>query len=78
MYGDKLIFADPHLNQKIEQDEINFPTYSVNDLFLMSVKELSSEITIGVAIFSKQDFEQFFLDINWFAQICPGIIRYQE
>lgn len=78
MYGEKLIFADPHLNQKIEQDEINFPTYSVNDLFLMSVKELSSEITIGVAIFSKQDFEQFFLDINWFAQICPGIIRYQE
>ena len=44
MYGDKLIFADPHLNQKIEQDEDNFPTYSVNDLFLMNVKELSSEM----------------------------------
>ena len=78
MYGDKLIFADPHLNQKVEQDEINFPSYSVNDLFLMSVKELSSEITIGVGIFTKQDFEQFFLDIKWFDQICPGFIRYQE
>ena len=78
MYGEKLIFADPHLNQKIEQDEVNFPTYSVNDLFLMSVKELSSEITIGVGIFTKQDFEQFFLDIKWFDQICPGFIRYQE
>ena len=78
MYGEKLIFADPHLNQKVEQDEVNFPTYSVNDLFLMSVKELSSEITIGVGIFTKQDFEQFFLDIKWFDQICPGFIRYQE
>jgi hypothetical protein len=47
-------------------------------LFLMSVKELSSEITIGVGIFTKQDFEQFFLDIKWFDQICPGFIRYQE
>ena len=78
MVGDKLIFADPHLNQKIETDEKKFPTYSVNDLFLMSIKELSSEITVGVAIFSKEDFLQFFLDIEWFNQICPGFIKYEE
>ena len=78
MLGDKLIFADPHLNQKIETDEKKFPSYSVNDLFLMNIKELSSEITVGVAIFSKEDFLQFFLDIEWFNQICPGFIKYEK
>ena len=76
--GDKLIFADPHFNQKIERDEINFPSYSVNELYLMSIKELSSEITVGVGIFSKDDFEQFFMDLKWFGQICPGFIKYDE
>ena len=78
MVGKKLIFADPHLNQKIEIDEKKFPTYSVNDLFLMNIKELSSGITVGVAIFTKEDFLQFFMDIEWFNQICPGFIRYIE
>jgi hypothetical protein len=76
--GDKLIFADPHLNQKIDEDEQNFPTYIVNDLFLMSIKELSSEMTVGVAIFSLEELEQFLLDMEWFSQICPGFIGYAK
>ena len=78
MCGDKLIFADPHLNQKIEDDEINFPTYSVNDLFLTNIKELSSQITIGVSINTNEDLKQFMLDMEWFNQICPGFITYKE
>jgi hypothetical protein len=44
----------------------------------MNIKELSSGIIVGVAIFSKEDFLQFFMDIEWFNQICPGFIRYIE
>ena len=76
MKGDKLIFADPHFNQNIEQDENNFPTYTVNELFKATIKELSSELTVGVAIFSKEEFDQFFLDLEWFKQICPNFIKY--
>ena len=78
MSGDKLIFADPHFNQNLEEDEINFPTYLVNDLFLISIKELCSQITIGVGINSKEELEQFILDMQWFNQICPGLIEYKE
>ena len=78
MSGDKLIFADPHFNQNIEEDEVNYPTYKVNELFLMSIKELSSQITIGVGINTKEDLEQFILDMQWFSQICPGLIEYKD
>ena len=78
MKGDKLIFADPHFNQKIEEDEKNFPTYTVNDLFLMSIKELSSQITIGVGLNCKEELEQFILDMQWLSQICQGLIVYKE
>ena len=76
MCGDKLILADPHLNQKM--DEINFPTYLVNDLFLLSPKELSCEITLGITIFNKEEFKQFLEDMEKMIQICPGFIKYQE
>ena len=76
--GDKLIFADPHFNQNIDEDEINLPSYSVSDLFLMSIKELSGEITVGISIFNKEELEQFFKDMEWFKQICPGLIIYKE
>ena len=78
MCGDKLIFADPHLNQKIEVDEINFPTYLVNDLFLISPKELSSEITVGVSIFNKEELKQFLQDMENLQKVYPEFIKYQE
>ena len=67
-----------HLAVITDEDEQNFPTYIVNDLFLMSVKELSSEMTVGVAIFSLEELEQFLLDMEWFSQICPGFIGYAK
>ena len=78
MNGDKLIFADPHLNQNLEEDENNFPTYSVNELYLTDIKELSSELTVGIGIFCKEDLELFLLDLEWFKQICPGFIGYKD
>jgi hypothetical protein len=75
MKGEKLIFADPHFNQNLEQDENNFPTYTVNELFKTTTKELSSELTVGVAIFSKEELDQFLLDLEWFKQICPNFIK---
>ena len=74
----KLIFADPHFNQNSETDEINFPTYSVNELFLISVKEMSSELTVGVAISSKYDLEQFFNDLTQLKNINPDFIGFQD
>lgn len=76
MKGEKLIFADPHFNQNLELDENNFPTYKVNELYKTTTKELSSELTVGVAIFSKEELDQFLLDLEWFKQICPYFIKY--
>jgi hypothetical protein len=74
----KLIFADPHFNQNMEIDESNFPSYDINELFLISPKELSSELTVGVAITNKNDLEQFFDDLTWFKQINPEFIGFQD
>ena len=74
----KLIFADPHFNQNLETDENNFPSYSINELFLTSIKELSSELTVGVFISSKNDLEQFLKDLSWFKTINPDFIGFQD
>ena len=74
----KLIFADPHFNQNSETDEKNFPSYSINDLFLISVKEMSSELTVGAAISSQKDLEQFFNDLIQLKNINPDFIGFKE
>lgn len=74
----KLIFADPHLNQNIEIDLINFPTYSFNELYLMPIKEMSSELTFGVVLSSIKDLELFFNELSWFKQIHPEFIGFDE
>ena len=74
----KLIFADPHFNQNSETDEKNFPSYSINDLFLISVKEMSSELTVGVAISCQKDLEQFFNDLIQLKNINPDFIGFKE
>ena len=74
----KLIFADPHFNQDIENDEDNFPTYSINELYLMPIKEMSSELTFGIVISSIKDFELFFNELSWFKQIHPDFIGFDE
>ena len=62
--GNKLIFADPHFSQNIETNEANFPSYSVNELFLVPISEMSSGLTVGVTISSKNDLEEFFKDLT--------------
>ena len=74
----KLIFAEPHFNQNLETDEKNFPTYSFNDLYLINVKELSSELTVGVAIKDKNNLEIFFEDLLWFKQMNSEFIGFDD
>ena len=74
----KLIFADPHFNQNIENDEDNFPSYSINELYLMPIKEMSSELSFGVVISSINDLELFFNELSWFKQIHSGFIGFDE
>ena len=74
----KLIFADPHFNQDQEKDEKKFPSYSINELFLMPIKEICSELTLGVTICSKNDLEQLFEDLSWFKEINPEFIGLDE
>ena len=74
----KLIFADPHFNQNIETDEDNFPSYNINELYLMPIKEMSSELTFGVVISSIKDLELFFNELTWFKQIHPDFIGFDE
>ena len=71
----KLIFADPHFNQNLETNEFDFPSYSINELYLVSIKEMSSELTVGVTISSKEDLEQFFNDIIQINNINPDFIN---
>ena len=42
-----------------------------------SLKELISELTIGIAIFKQKDLSQFIDDINFFNHVYPNIIGYK-
>ena len=64
----KLIFYDPHYNQQINNDtEKDYESYFTENIYLLDIKNLSSELTLGIGIFSHNQFIQFLDDIKWFA-----------
>ena len=64
----KLIFLDPHYNQQIDNDfEKNYESYYTENTYLLNIKELSSELTLGIGIYNFNQFKQFLEDLKWFA-----------
>ena len=65
--NNKLIFFDPHYNQQINNDiEKNYESYFTENIYLLDIKNLSSELTLGIGLFSSNQFNQFLDDIQWF------------
>ena len=76
--GDKkLIYVDPHLNQKVE-NQINYVSYNIPTMYLLDVKELSSELTVGINISTSNDLKQFFTDIKWFNDNIQNFLYLKE
>ena len=64
----KLIFLDPHYNQQIDNDfEKNYESYYTENTYLLNIKELSSELTLGIGIYNFNQFKQLLEDLKWFA-----------
>ena len=72
----KLLYVDPHLNQtSIKFDLTDILSYSVKDIYLMDIPEISSEITTGVLINSCEDLRLFFNDVKWFIHFYPFFLK---
>ena len=77
--GDELLYVDPHLNQtSVKSDLSDIQSYSVKDIYLLNISEISSELTIGVLINSCEDLRIFFNDIKWFLFYYPDFIRFDD
>lgn len=65
----RLIFFDPHYNQQVNHDiEKDYESYYTENIYLLDIKDLSSELTLGIGIFNANQFIQFLEDLNWFAE----------
>ena len=63
----KLIFVDPHYNQQTTNNfERDYGTYYTENLYLLDVKELASELTLGIGIYNSRQFSQFLDELKWF------------
>ena len=63
----KLIFFDPHYNQQINHNiEKDYESYYTENIYLLDIQNLSSELTLGIGIFNTNQFLQFLEDIIWF------------
>ena len=71
----KLIYADPHLNQKADIFDIS--SYEVKDLYLLNVKELSSSLTIGININNSTDFKILIYELQWFYKNHSNILTFK-
>ena len=62
-----MIFVDPHYNQQTENnDDRDYESYYNESLYLLDIKDLSSELTLGIGIFNCAQFIQFLDDLKWF------------
>ena len=75
----KLIFVDPHLNQKIENigNSSELLSYNITDLYLLDINELSSELTIGVNISNYEDLNFLLEDLKYFNETFPNFIIFK-
>jgi hypothetical protein len=65
--NDKLIFVDPHYNQQLTNNfDKDYESYYTDNYYLMDIKDLSSELTLGIGIFNSLHFTQFLDDLIWF------------
>ena len=73
----KLIFADPHFNQKVEEYNDNLLSYNVPELYILKVNELSGELTLGIAISDLDDFKLLVEDLEYLSSNFPDFIRFK-
>lgn len=71
----KLIFADPHLDQ--DANNKNITSYEIPKLFLMNPSDLSSSITLGIAISNEKDFIYLLKDLDLFSTNHNDIINFK-
>ena len=71
----KLIYADPHLNQKAENHDIS--SFEVKNLYLLDIKELSSSITIGININNSTDLKILIYELQWFNKKYENIMNFK-
>ena len=71
----KLIYADPHLNQKAENHDIS--SYEIKDLYLLDIKELSGGITIGININNSTDFKILIYELQWLHKKYTNIVNFK-
>ncbi len=71
------MYIDPHLNQPSIKGNLNdITSYEVKDIFIMDIKDISSELSTGVLINTISDLKTFFTDIDWFINNYPYFIKY--
>ena len=73
----KLIFVDPHFNQKVEEYNNNLFSYNIPELYILNINELSGELTVGIAIFDLDDFKLFVEDMEYLSNNFPNFIRFE-
>ena len=73
----KLIFADPHFNQKVEEYKSNLSSYNIPELYILNIEELSGELTVGIAIFDLHDFNLLVEDLEYLSKNFPTFIRFE-
>ena len=71
--NNNLILVDPHYNQyTTNSPDRDYESYYTENLYLMDIKDLSSELTLGIGIFNFNQFIQFLDDLNWFNENLKG------
>ena len=73
----KLIFVDPHFNQKIEEYNDFLLSYNISELYLLHISELSGELSLGIAIYDLDDFRILIEDLEYLSNNFPYFITFK-
>ena len=73
----KLIFVDPHFNQKVEEYKDFLLSYNIPELYILNVNELSGELTLGIAIYDLDDFKILIEDLEYLSSTFPYFITFK-
>ena len=77
--NNNIIFVDPHITQETKDNsEKYYETYHTNNLYVLDIKEMRCQFSLGIAVFNARQFNQFLEDAKWFNNNYKEVITFDN
>ena len=70
---------DPHYPQETKDNcDEYYETYNTKNFYLLDIKDMRSQFSLGIGIFGSHQFNEFLEDAKWFSNNYKNVIDFDN